>query len=220
MLVNLYINNYYYIQKTIMSLLNSIPNAVFSNIISSFLALEEILQLSQASKDHHDLTKNIVQKTKKELSLKIITFFHKNSHNESTISLDCYFNTNFKILYIKKLFEFFIPQLFDYIKDNNIDALSLDVDQYDMNAATHMLNTSKILDLIIELINYNTTLKNCNIGYFEDLRNTYNSQQMELIVQKHPTLKRLELGNLFHTKYPFMITTFIKNYDGSVKWMF
>ena len=203
-----------------MSILNCIPNAVCSSKIVPFLILEEILQLAQVSKNHLNLTKDFVQKTKKELGLKIITFFHKNSHYESTISLSTYFNTNFKILYIKKLFAFFIPQLFDYIKENNIETLSLDVDQYDMNAATHMLNKPKVLDLIFEYINYNSTLKKCNIGYFEDFRNTYNSQQMEIIIQKHPTLKRLELGNLFHTKYPFMITTYIKNYDGSVKWKF
>jgi len=204
-----------------MASFKDVPNAVFSSILLPFFILKDVLELSQISKDFSQITNSSIQKAKEEEGLRIITDFHQKSGYTTSFSLTNYFIIKGTVLCVKKLFQFFIPQLFDYIYLNNIEELKLEGgSDFLIDLQPQMKNQNKILMVILTLIERNITLKECNIGFFENFDNLYHGNKIwfENMVKQHPTLKVLTLTNPCHAKCSAILPKLVKQYDGSVVW--
>ena len=198
----------------------NIPRDLYLQLVEPYLDISELLELSVVSTEFHQLTSKSFHE---KISCRIIRFFHITHDEDSneyfnTIRINGYHsNQKFKF-YVKKLIDFFIPQLFLYIQKEKIIGLYLE--SYSsgslMEIVFEITNKEEKIQQIINGISANTTLTECNIGLFEIFRIPKMIGIITKIFQAHPTLVYFDLKSCCHTTIPGMQTWLYKRDDGSV----
>ena len=202
----------------------NIPQGLYQQLVEPFLDITDLIQLAVVSTEFHQLTSNAFRE---KIGWRIIRMFHIRyddyAREHCNIIRINHWNMLFDLKlkpYIKKLIDFFIPQLFRYIQKEKIDRLYLE--SYSsgplMEISCEITNKEEKIQQIFECISANETLKECNIGLFEIFRdpNWIGRKLITEIVQHHPTLKYFDLKSSCHGRRG---TTFLhKRDDGSVVW--
>jgi hypothetical protein len=170
-------------------------NNILYFTITDFLDNFDLAEFSRTNNKHYEIIKPKLIKRKKELANYLIKYFYyidnfsiHTKYDEVSIHTrnDKNYDNN-----MKKIF-WFLPEIFDFIQNNNIDHLNLGcltsyggypkcINQIIPTITPKEINM--IVNQLLILLQKNTTIKVCNIGVFQHyidmdiLKNMMNNNQ-------------------------------------------
>ena len=152
--------------------------------ILPFLEASELVKLSQVNKKLAMETKRTRILRREETIRAILTYFHRPStlifSNEAHIHYtdDPYYRRMFTSLFS------FLPELFHYVEEHQIRSLIISPTASILAIIPHP-SVLGILAQFIQLLRNNTTLTECNLGFFSHF---LNGGELEKIMLHHPLL--------------------------------
>jgi hypothetical protein len=164
--------------------------------ILPFLEASELVKLSQVNKKLAMETKRTRILRREETIRAILTYFHRPStlifsnQNVPHYSDDPYYRKIFKRLF------YFLPELFQYIEEHQIRSLIISPNAYNLSLIPYTALLG-VLAQFLQLLRMNTTLTDCNIGFFAHF---LNGGELEHIMRNHPLLYHIDTAP--HYGYP------------------